>query len=393
MGFFSLVLANIFGRMARSLLTISGMAVAICAVVALVGIAKGFQKSLRDLYEDRGIDLLVLQSGKVQQTSSVLPMTLVDKIAALPGVDRVAPALSDVVSLDSEDLVAVPVQGWPNDSFLLDELKIIEGRRLEPADAAPRIDATTEAGEDTPAPLGGLMIGKALAKATNKAVGDTLDVLEESPFTIVGIFESYNVFENGSIVLPLAALQDLMLRDDEVTAIAVVAKQHDEDSVSELQQRIQSLGPALRANATREFAENLPEMKMTESVAWLTSSIALIVGSIGMLNTMLMAVFERTREIAMLRAIGWRRWRIVSMILGESVVLAVVGAVIGCVAAVLLTRSLASLPQANGLVSGDISQSVLVQGFVLAMIVGLLGGLYPAIRAARLLPVEGLRHD
>ena len=393
MGFFSLVLANIFGRMARSLLTISGMAVAICAVVALVGIAKGFQKSLRDLYEQRGIDLLVLQAGKVQQTSSVLPLSLVDEIAALPGVAQVAPALSDVVSLDSEELVAVPVQGWPDDSFLLKELKVVDGRRLGPADARPSAPREPNEDEGPPAPLGGLMIGKALAKATDKSVGDTIDVLEDSPYTIVGIFESYNVFENGSIVMPLAALQDLMLRDDEVTAIAVVAEEHDEGSVSTLQEQIQSLGTALKANATREFAENLPEMKMTESVAWLTSSIALIVGSIGMLNTMLMAVFERTREIAMLRAIGWRRSRIISMILGESVVLALVGAAIGCVAAIVLTRSLAGLPQANGMVSGDISQSVLVQGFVLAIIVGLLGGLYPAIRAARLLPVEGLRHD
>lgn len=382
MGFLSLVLANIFGRLTRSLLTVSGMAVAICAVVALVGIARGFQKSIRELYEQRGIDLLVLQAGKVQQTSSVLPMSLIDEIQALDGVEQASAVLSDVVSLDSTELVAVPIQGWPEDSFLLAQLEIVEGRQITDADA-----------QSTDTRQGGMLMGKALAEATGAKLGDKVEVLDGAPFEVVGIFDSYNVLESGSIVMPLAALQNLMLRDGEVTAVAVVGEQHDEQSVGALKQRIEALGPSIAAKATKEFAENTPEMKMTESVAWLTSSIALIVGTIGILNTMLMAVFERTKEIAMLRAIGWRRSRIVSMILGEAVVLALIGGGIGCLAAIGLTRWLSQLPAANSMVSGDISPSVIAQGVVLAVIVGVMGGLYPAIRAARLLPVEGLRHD
>lgn len=382
MGFFSLVLANIFGRITRSLLTISGMAVAICAVVALVGIARGFQQSLREIYESRGIDLLVLQAGKVQQTSSVLPMSLIDDIQRMEGVEEATAVLSDVVSLDNTDLVAVPIQGWSEDSFLLQGMNVVQGRLITDADAVP------SGGSE-----GGILLGESLAGAIEKTVGDKVEVLEGSPFEVVGIFQSFNVFEAGSIVMPLEALQKLMLREGEVTAVAVMGTDHSEAAISKLEKRIEAIGPSIAANATKEFAENTPEMKMTESIAWLTSSIALIVGTIGMLNTMLMAVFERTKEIAMLRAIGWRRSRIVTMILGESVVLAMVGATIGCLAALGLCRWLAQLPAANGMISGHIGWIVVVQGMVLAVIVGVLGGLYPGWRAARLLPVEGLRHD
>lgn len=382
MGFLSLVLANIFGRLTRSALTVSGIAVAVCAVVALVGIARGFQRSLLEIYEKRGIDLLVLQANKVQQTSSVLPEELVGRIAALPGVQQASPTLSDVVALDNNDLVGVPVQGWPDDSFLLNDMDIVEGRIFTAADAQPDANGVP----------GGLLIGNGLAEATGAKVGGTIEVVSGAPYRVVGVFESFNVFESGSIIMPLAALQSLMLREGEVTAVMVIGRQRDEASIEKLRRQIEALDPKIIAKPTREFAENTPEMKMTQSVAWLTSSIALIVGSIGMLNTMLMAVFERTREIAMLRAIGWRKSRIVAMILWEAVLLALAGAVVGAVLALVLTKWLSQLP-AGRMVSGDISPLVVAQGFFLAVLVGLLGGLYPAYRAAQLLPVEGLRHD
>ena len=303
-------------------------------------------------------------------------------VGAVAQVERIAPGLLDIIAINSEDLAAVPLQGWEVGSFLINDLRVVAGRRLEPRDQTPANGRQ-----------GGIMIGSAIARATQKSVGDTIEVLEGSSFEIVGVFNSFNIYENGSIVMPMIAQQKLMLREGEVTGIAVCTRQHDRETVRQVKQEIELLGPSLTANITREFAENLPEMKLAESVAWLTSSISLVVGSIGILNTMLMAVFERTGEIAMLRAIGWRRRRIVELILGESMVLAVTGAVIGCGLAVMLTHLLSSLPAAHRMVSGDISVKVFLWGFELAVAVGFLGGVYPAIRASRLLPVEGLRHN
>ena len=128
-------------------------------------------------------------------------------------------------------------------------------------------------------------------------------------------------------------------------------------------------------------------------MAWVTSAVALVIGAVGMLNTMIMSVFERTREIGILRAIGWGRWRVVRMILTESILLSLAGGVVGAGGAIALVRVLANQPAVAGMVSGDVAPIVIAQGFAIALCVGLLGAAYPAYRGAQLLPTEALRHE
>ncbi len=369
------IFANLRGRPARSALTISGVAVAVAAVVSLVGIVRGFETSLLDLYEQRGIDLLVHQAGRVQMTSSVLPEALERKIAEVPGVAEVYPSLVDMLSLLEDDMMGIPVQGWPLGSLPLAELKIIEGRGMLPDDQRP------------------VMLGARLATAAGKQPGDTIEMLAGEEFTVVGIFESYNVFDSGSMVTRLEDLQRLLLRENEVTLFAVVVQDGNSESIGQTVAAISDLQQGVEASPVRELAEKSSEIKIARSFAWLTSSIALVIGSIGMLNTLMMSVFERTREIAMLRALGWKRRRIITLILGEATLLCTGGAIIGILFAWLIVRFLSQLPAAGRMVAGDISPGVMLQGFVLALLLGLLGGLYPAWSAAKLPPVEGLRHD
>jgi putative ABC transport system permease protein len=149
----------------------------------------------------------------------------------------------------------------------------------------------------------------------------------------------------------------------------------------------------LYAQGLRDFVSSTSELKLVDNMAWLTSFIALVIGTVGVLNTMIMSVFERTREIGILRAIGWRRARVVRMILAESVLLALVGAVLGAIGAVLLTQALSMVPLFSGLVRGDVAPHVVFLGFLIALAMGLVGGAYPAFRGARLLPTEALRHE
>ena len=159
-------------------------------------------------------------------------------------------------------------------------------------------------------------------------------------FTIVGEFESFNVYENNSIILLLGDLQQLVGLPGKVAGFQIIAADSGdkEDEVKRICAKIKELRDdkgqllGLEARPTREYVESVPQIQMAKAMAWITSAIALVIGTVGMLNTMIMSVFERTREIGILRAIGWRKWRVMLMILGESMVLCIVGALLGAAA-------------------------------------------------------------
>ncbi len=375
MWFISVILANLRGRPARSLLTLSGIAIAVAAVVSLLGVVRGFERSLLELYQGRGIDVMVQQAGRLQMTSSSLPESLGEQIAKVEGVAAVHPALIEVLSLLQDDMMGVVVQGWQPESTAVRQLKLAAGQAFTDPQARQ------------------VIVGQRLAAAMGVQPGASIDLIEGEKFEVVGVFESNNVFDSGSMFIPLQALQQLMLREDEVTMFAVVARERDPDVLRALAERIGASDSKLEAQVADEMAQKSTEIRVARSFAWLTSVIAVSIGSVGMLNTMMMAVFERTREIAMLRALGWRRRRVIAMVLGESTLLSILGAVIGIVLAFVLVRFLASLPASGRLVEGDIPFQIMAQGFVLALLLGLIGGVYPAWSASRLAPVEGLRHD
>ncbi len=375
MWFITSIFANLLGRPSRTLLTLSGIAIAVAAVVSLLGIVRGFERSLSDLYRGRGIDIVVQQGGRLQMISSVLPQSLGESIAQVDGVWQVHPVLFEGLSLIPDDMVGVVVQGWEPDSPAVQQLNYIRGARLESPTARQAV------------------VGNRLAEALSVTVGGTIDLIEGESFEVIGVFDAPNVFDSGSLVVPLQALQELMLRDDEVTMFAVVGRDQSLDELRELAKRIEGSGGKLEATVAEDVAQRSAEIRVARAFAWMTSMIALMIGAVGMLNTMMMAVFERTREIAMLRALGWSRRRVLSMILGESLLLSLVGAVVGIGLAWLVVQGLTQSPAAGRVVAGEISREVMVQGLAIAIALGALGGLYPAWKAARLSPVEGLRHD
>jgi putative ABC transport system permease protein len=209
------------------------------------------------------------------------------------------------------------------------------------------------------------------------------------------------VTESGSGVLPLAELQELMAREHRVTGFAIILDHSASPpvSVDQMREQIEAMhderGRPLHLSAltTQKYVDTSIHLQLTHAMAWITSAIAVIIGTIGMLNTMVMSVFERVREIGILRAIGWRKGRVIRMVLGESLLLSVAGTVLGSLGAVALTHWLSTFPAVNGYIEGTIAPPIFVEGFLVALVVGLAGGLYPAFRAARLLPTEALRHE
>jgi putative ABC transport system permease protein len=373
MRFLTFIMKNAWRRPLRSALTAFAVAVAVGAVVALVGIAAGFERSFMRVYESADADLVVCRAGLRQRLTSTIDESVGLRIASLPGVKSVISGLVDVVSFDDAGMYGVVVQGWPADSVAFDHLHFRSGRKLESADSKVAV------------------LGSLLALNLDKTVGDTVELYEGEVFKVIGVFEAPSVFENGSLVVPLRDLQRLLDRSGQVTGFTVTLQETAAGKpVAEVRGEIEQMGLGLTAMPVREHVETLTEIRVAHAMAWITSAVAMIIGAAGMMNTMMTSVHERTSEIGILRAVGWRKRRVVWMVLSESFVLSVVGACAGALGAVAVVWLLTRLPAASGLIDCYVPLSAVGQGFAVAILVGLLGGLISAVGAARMLPTDAL---
>jgi putative ABC transport system permease protein len=380
MYFFTFLLKNLLRRPARSMLTVVGLAVAVAAVVSLVGVATGFENSFLEVYSSRGVDLVVQRAGGTNNLNNCLPESLLEPLEKVTGVKQVVGGLLDTIHFTSANLMGVLLNGWPPNSPLFARLTIIDGRKFEAGDTEK------------------IIIGRVLAANLGKKVGDSIELYESIPYQVIGIYESPIVFENGGSVVLLSELQRMMNRPGEVTGFTIIAADEARaNELKDLRQRIAALPEAkamdvqLEAIPAADFVKGVSQIKLSRAVAWITSTIALVIGAIGMLNTMIMSVFERTKEIGTLRAIGWKRSRIVRMVIGESLMLSVGGAIVGSLGGIFLVKVLTQLPNAAGIVSGHVAAPVIGEGFLVAILVGVAGAIYPALWSANLLPTEALR--
>lgn len=374
MRFITLIFRNLFRRRARTLLTATGLAVAIAAVLDLVGIAWNFEKSFLTVFNSKRIDLVVIRAGVSSQLSSTIEESLAEKLRAVDGVVDVALSLMDVVGFEKANLAGVLIDGWESGSMLFQGQKILEGRAFRKGET----DAA--------------MLGKILAMNLGKKVGEAVEV-SGKPFKVVGIYESDSHFENGALIVPLKTLQTMMGREGQVTGLLVRARETDPASIAALGKRIEAALPGTAATSARDHVQADLQIKLAKAMAWTTTAIALLLGGVGMLNTMIMSVFERTKEIGILRALGWRRKRVVALILGEAVGLGLLGTAIGIVLAMLGLRAIVLAPSARGFIEPSLPPAVIGIGVGLGFVLSVLGGLYPAIRGASLDPTEALRHD
>jgi putative ABC transport system permease protein len=158
-------------------------------------------------------------------------------------------------------------------------------------------------------------------------------------------------------------------------------------------EKINQQFPDVYAALVGQFADQLPDMQNSNSMMAGISFLAIAVGGLGVLNTMLMAVFERTREIGVLRALGWRRRGILEMILREALILGILGGIAGILFALGLTGLLQQDEMIGSFVTPVWTGAIFARAILVSLSLGLLGGLYPALRATRLLPVEALRYE
>jgi putative ABC transport system permease protein len=384
MHFFSFILRNLTRRPTRSLLTVLGLAVAVATMIALLAIATNIINSVESSFERRGVDLVVTEAGKSSGLNSNFSQYFVDETKKIPGVKEVAWAVVSMIDVtrSSNSSEPIMIQGWSYDNFAYGDLDILSGRRLEPGDRQK------------------VLLGETLANNLNKKIGDKVVFRGADEYEIVGIFKTKVVFEDGMAIVTLRDGQ--RLTGLKVTGFSVRVDKPKPDSEAEVEavrQKILALrdpeDPNLRLDVKtpKEYTDTISQIRMMRAVSWLVSTIASIIGVIGLLNTMAMSVLERTQEIGILRAVGWPPRRVIRMVLGEASLLSLTSAAVGTAAAALGVYLLTFSPKVNGFVESGIPLAVIAEGVGLTLLIGLIGGLYPAFRASRLLPTEALRHD
>jgi len=168
----------------------------------------------------------------------------------------------------------------------------------------------------------------------------------------------------------------------------------DAANAEELCQQIEDEFPDLvTIKSISELGKVDKGLETLDAATLAISFLAIIIGGIGVTNTIMMSVFERTREIGVLRAVGWRRIRILTMVLGESILLCLFSILVGSVFGVLGTQLLMLQPIIRGLLTPIYTADTFLRAFTVAFAVGFVGGLYPAYRATKLSPSEALRYE
>jgi putative ABC transport system permease protein len=346
---------------------------AIGAFVGLVGFSRSFEHEWLRMYLSSGTDIAVVQqtflNTSMDESAGV-------KLKALSTVAQATPMILNLMDL-TQDVNALSY-GWKADSYEFDSLTLKSGRRFQ--DGKPEV-----------------MLGDLLASNLKKNAGDTLEI-QGSPFTVAGIYHGGSALEAGAVILPLDQMQKLGSLQGKVTAFHVRLRpaplgEMPDHYLARAQAQIEAALPGLRAVPAAERASNNQIVLLAHAAAWGTSSIAMLIGILGIANTMAMSVFERTREIGILRALGWKRWRILLLIQTEAAALGLAGGVLGIAVGWGALRLLAALPQTSSIVSASFPVLLLAEALGIAVLAGLAAGAVPAWRGARLSPVEALRHD
>jgi ABC-type antimicrobial peptide transport system permease subunit len=358
---------SLWQRTTRTLLTLGVIGITVGGILALEGLIGGFSDVIVAMSADA--EIMVRQAGVADTEFSALDERIGDKITVLPGVAHVSGVGFTGTILPESGTIFI-LFGYAPQEFGIQQFNVVEGAALT--------------GNHQ------ILLGRMMANALNKSVGDTVEV-GGSRFRVVGIYESGATWEEMGGVISLRDAQAYMGRPRKVTLYMV--KVQDPPKAQEIVQRINSEFPDVHASLSGEFVEQMPDMQTIDGLMAAISFLAIGVGGIGVLNTMLMSVLERTREIGVLRALGWRNRQVLGMILKESLLLGLIGGVAGIFVAMGLTYIFSLIPMIGSIVSPQWSFVLFIRAFIVALLLGLFGGLYPAYRATRLQPVEALRYE
>ncbi len=390
---------NLLTRPLRTILALVGLSIPILGVLGLFCVSNG----LRNLVGETlgGIEgLIVLGDNQPSPVFSTIPATLADELRRMPKIRAVAPEVWGIApSIEGWGMISGLFSGKKTTIFdqpVIAGQEIVahqnlrsavfpralrehgEGRFLLPSDEGqPNIVISRKIARDHPN-----------AQGQPRKVGDSLDI-GGKPFRIVGLYETGSMLLDVVILMDIGMARSVLNRPPGSVSCIYVEGEDPVDNTA-LSAAIEKAHPSVNARSMREAQANFSSLLgQVDTFLLMTVSLALIVGIVGIINTMLMSTTERFTEFGVLRTNGWSQGNILTLVTLESAYLGLLSGLVGC------GLAWAGILVANQFISGgmhlDLTPSLAALGIGLSVAMGMLGGLYPAWKAARMVPMEAIR--
>ncbi len=387
---------NIKGRKTRSLLTLLGIAVGIAAIISLIAVGYGMQYAITEELVSFA-DTISVMPGKLIPGLGYVELGAfterdIEDVSRISGVKNIAPLMYKMVEVEYRG-ERMPVQIMGADPRDLQEwygeyVVFQEGRWIRERDYK------------------GCTIGYNVAHEyfeNDIGLNDRITI-NESEFVVVGIFEKASMMASAdidpTIFLTTKSAQDV-LGTDEVSMLLV--KIRDIDRAEEIAEEIEE---KIDENHNLEgFTEAMSMSTMLEQIGTVftivqvvlvgIASIALAVGCIGIMNTMLMSVMERTHEIGIMKAIGATNRNVMFLFLVEAGMISMIGGILGCILGTIVAKAIGMIASAYmGMdMPAIVTPTVAIGSILVAILVGVVSGLYPARKAAKMSPIEAVRYE
>lgn len=365
----NLVFSNMLHRPARTVVSVLGIAVGVLLIVFTVGLSEGSLRERGKREGNVGAEIFFRAGGSIGISGSEalnLPVALKSEIEQSEGVQTVVPIGQNSVSADDNNTGNRLIDGVNYDEYAaIAGLKIIEGRAITNAD-------------------GEVIIDTGFQKQKKYKIGDKMKLWERE-FTIVGTYEPA---AGARVKIPLAVMQNQLGGEGKVSAFLVKIKQgvKAEEVAERLQDKFPNNQILLTSQLEELYMQGIPALNVFLNVV---IGVAAVISALVILLTMYTTVTERTRQIGIMKSLGMSNFQIAWTITQESLLISFLGIVSG----VLLTVILRFLLTRITTLEVEINPVILTITTVVGLLGGVLGALYPALKAARLDAVEALSYE
>ena len=385
MNFIKLAYKNLIRRRTRTILTVLGVAIAVSALFSLTAFKDGYEKQLTREMDNMGIHILAVPKGCPYEAASlimhggVIPKYLsnndINLAKQIDGIEIATPMLLHQFYSNDKPHIVYGVQG--SDMVKLKPWWQLEGRFFNNDES------------------GLMVIGKNIAEARNLKVGDVMKMGDDKePFIIAGILQRTGAQEDEFHYLPLADAQRVFNKDDQITTIAIKVK--DVTKISEIGKKLETVPDIQVVTMAQVMGTILNLVGSAQTLLISVIIIAIIISAVGIINTLLMSVNERSQEFGMMKAVGASGWDIGRLVIIETLFITVTGGILGLVFSIFgagiietFVKGMIPYAPAGNLISPD---PVLIGLCLLfTVIIGFICGLYPAIKSSRLSPIGAIR--